>query len=188
MKLKSLAVLSASVMVLAACGNGESNEGKKSSNSDDSKQTTEEVIALNDINTKPEDAIKKAKDEYSGQDLTEIAYEKSNGDWVYKISQQKTGEESEVTVADKDQKVLDKSDEKEDSVDKQDSFNYDDAIDYKEAINKAKDKFDGDIKEWSLDKDDGKLVYNMDLQKDNTKHEITVDAKNGKVLKNEKDD
>ncbi|MEF9574031.1 PepSY domain-containing protein, partial [Staphylococcus aureus] len=48
-------------------------------------------------------------------------------------------------------------------------------------------EFDGDIKEWSLEKDDGKLVYNIDLKKGNKKQEVTVDAKNGKVLKSEQD-
>ena len=44
------------------------------------------------------------------------------------------------------------------------------------------------MKERSLSKDDGKLVYNFDLQKGKEKHEVTVDAKTGKVLDNQKDD
>lgn len=54
-------------------------------------------------------------------------------------------------------------------------------------ITKKPLKKDGDIKEWSLEKDDGKLVYNIDLKKGNKKQEVTVDAKNGKVLKSEQD-
>ncbi len=46
-----------------------------------------------------------------------------------------------------------------------DNFKYSDAIDYKKAIKEGQKEFDGDIKEWSLEKDDGKLVYNIDLKK-----------------------
>lgn len=43
------------------------------------------------------------------------------------------------------------------------------------------------LKNGHLKKDDGKLVYNIDLKKGNKKQEVTVDAKNGKVLKSEQD-
>ncbi|UXS60526.1 PepSY domain-containing protein [Staphylococcus ureilyticus] len=186
MKSKGLALVTASAILLTACGNGSSDSGTKSessNNNGDNKQ----VIALDKIKTSPEDAIKKAQDVYSGQNLKGISYEKSNGEWAYKIEQQKQGEESEVIISDKNKKVLNKETEKEDSVNKNDEFKYSDAIDYKEAIKKGQNEFDGDIKEWSLSEDDGKLVYDMDIQKDKTKHEITVDAKNGKVLNNEED-
>ncbi len=100
--------------------------------------------------------------------------------------QQKSGEESEVLVADKNKKVINKT-EKEDTMNENDNFKYSDAIDYKKAIKEGQKEFDGDIKEWSYQKDDGKLVYNIDLKKGNKKQEVTVDAKNGKVLKSEQD-
>ncbi len=79
-------------------------------------------------------------------------------------------------------KVINKKTEKEDTVNENDNFKYSDAIDYKKAIKEGQKEFDGDIKEWSLEKDDGKLVYNIDLKKEK-KQEVTVDAKNGKVLR-----
>ncbi|PTI39024.1 peptidase, partial [Staphylococcus xylosus] len=80
-----------------------------------------------------------------------------------------------------------KEQENEDSFNNNEAFNYNEAIDYKDAIKKGQKEFDGDIKEWSLSKDDGKLVYDLDLKKDKEKHEVTIDAKNGKVLNNEQD-
>jgi hypothetical protein len=47
---------------------------------------------------------------------------------------QKSGEESEVLVADKNKKVINKKTEKEDTVNENDNFKYSDAIDYKKAI------------------------------------------------------
>ncbi|WP_436952411.1 PepSY domain-containing protein [Staphylococcus shinii] len=186
MKIKSFATITASALLLTACGSGASENDTKSDSSNN-EGNSNNVIALNKIKTSPEDAVKKAQEVYSGQNLKGISYEKSNGEWSYKIEQQKSGEESEVIISDKNKKVLNKETEKEDSVNKNDEFKYNDAIDYKEAIKKGQKEFDGDIKEWSLSEDDGKLVYDMDIQKDNTKHEITVDAKNGKILNNEED-
>ncbi|NWK84533.1 PepSY domain-containing protein [Staphylococcus sp. GSSP0090] len=186
MKFKTIATVTASAFLLTACGN-DASDNSKGSESSNEKGDNKQVIALDKIKTSPKEAVKKAQEVYSGQNLKGISYEKSNGEWAYKIEQQKTGTESEVIISDKNKKVLNKETEKEDSINKNDEFKYSDAIDYKKAIKNAKKEFDGDIKEWSLSEDDGKLVYDMDLQKGNTKHEITVDAKNGKVLNHEQD-
>lgn len=167
MKLKSLAVLSMSAVVLTACGNDTPKDETKSteSNTNQDANTTKDVIALKDVKTSPEDAVKKAEETYKGQKLKGISFENSNGEWAYKVTQQKSGEESEVLVADKNKKVINKKTEKEDTVNENDNFKYSDAIDYKKAIKEGQKEFDGDIKEWSLEKDDGKLVYNIDLKK-----------------------
>ncbi|MEC5299787.1 MULTISPECIES: PepSY domain-containing protein [Staphylococcus] len=186
MKLKSLSVIVFSSLLLASCGNGSSDSDTKSENKKDTKSDNQ-VIAINKIKTSPEDAIKKAQQTYNNQHLKGISYEKSNGEWAYKIEQQGDNKESEVIISDKNKKILNKEQENEDSLNKNETFNYNNAIDYKEAIKKGQKEFDGDIKEWSLSKDDGKLVYDLDLKKDKEKHEVTIDAKNGKVLNNEQD-
>ncbi len=67
-----------------------------------------------------------------------ISFENSNGEWAYKVTQQKSGEESEVLVADKNKKVINKKTEKEDTVNENDNFKYSDAIDYKKPLKKDK--------------------------------------------------
>ncbi|PTI81075.1 peptidase [Staphylococcus xylosus] len=186
MKLKSLSAIVFSSLLLASCGNGSADNDSTSENKKDTKSDNQ-VIAINKIKTSPDDAIKKAQETYANQNLKGISYEKSNGEWAYKIEQQGDNKESEVIISDKNKKILNKEQENEDSLDNNEIFNYNDAIDYKEAIKKGQKEFDGDIKEWSLSKDDGKLVYDLDLKKDKEKHEVTIDAKNGKVLNNEKD-
>ena len=203
MKTKMLSLLLASGVVLAACGQGGSgDEGKKSDNdsnkteqkqSGDTSSTSEtgknsKTIKLNDIKTSPEEAVKTAKKEYDGE-VKEISFEKEQGKWAYKVDLQKQGEEAEVVINDNDGKLMHKSTEKEDDYDKKKSFEYKDFKSYKDIIKKAQDDFDGDIHEWSLSKDDdqGKFVYDLDLQKGNNKHEFSYDAKNGKLLSNEKD-
>lgn len=199
-----LSLLVASGLVLAACGQGGSSDENK--NDSEQKANTEQkqkcdtsgtsetgknsnVIKLGDIKTQPEDAVKTAKKEYDGE-LKEISFEKEQGKWAYKIDLQKQGEEGEVIINSKDGKVMNKSTEKEDDYDKAKSFKYEDFKPYDEIIKKAKDNFNGDIHEWSLsrDSDEGKFVYDVDLQKGNSKQEFSLDAKTAKILKNEKDD
>ncbi|WP_372514614.1 PepSY domain-containing protein [Staphylococcus simulans] len=199
-----LSLLVASGIVLAACGQGGSSDENK--NDSEQKANTEQkqkgdtsgtsetgknsnVIKLGDIKTQPEDAVKTAKKEYDGE-LKEISFEKEQGKWAYKIDLQKQGEEGEVIINSKDGKVMNKSTEKEDDYDKAKSFKYEDFKPYDEIIKKAKDNFNGDIHEWSLsrDSDEGKFVYDVDLQKGNSKQEFSLDAKTAKILKNEKDD
>src|SRR5699024_11238635 len=114
-------------LLLASCGNDSSNSednGSKSESSNDKqrKESTEQVIALDKIKTSPEDAVKKAQEVYDGQDLKAISYEKSNGDWSYKIEQQTEGKESEVIIADQDKKVINKETENEDSINQNESL------------------------------------------------------------------
>lgn len=186
MTIKRLAMLTLSAVLLTACGNS-SSDGDKKSSSSSSEESNEKVITLNDIQTSPKAALKKAKSVYSGQNLKGISYEQYKGEWVYKIEQQKSNEESEVIVSDKDKALINKETEKENSVDSKEEFKYSDAINFKDAIKKGQKEVDGDIKEWSLSKDNGKLVYDMDLKKGNTKYEVSVDAKNGELLNSEKD-
>lgn len=204
MQKKMLSLLVASGIVLAACGQGGSSDENK--NDSEQKANTEQkqkgdtsgtsetgknsnVIKLGDIKTQPEDAVKTAKKEYDGE-LKEISFEKEQGKWAYKIDLQKQGEEGEVIINSKDGKVMNKSTEKEDDYDKAKSFKYEDFKSYDEIVKKAKDNFNGDIHEWSLsrDSDEGKFVYDVDLQKGNSKQEFSLDAKTAKILKNEKDD
>ncbi|MCO4346531.1 PepSY domain-containing protein [Staphylococcus agnetis] len=187
MKVRFVAALAASMLLLGACGNnGEYNNTK--SNDSNEQQNIDNVIEINKIKTSPDKVVKQAQKEFSGQYLTRISFENSHGQWLYKIEQQKRGGESEVVIADSNNKILSKKAEEETAVDKSNEFEYSDAISYKEAVKNAQKEFDGDIKEWSLSKDDAELVYDLQLQKDNTTCEIKVNAKNGKILNKEHDD
>jgi uncharacterized membrane protein YkoI len=187
-KEKTITLITASVLFLGACSQSD-NHTTTSNHQKDSHQGT---IALKKVKTKPEDAIKKAQNSYKNQQVTEISFEKSNGEWVYKVEQQnpQNHNESEVIVNDKSQRVEHKKSEKgdQDHSDDQDTFKYSEVKSYKSAIKAAQRAFDGEIKEWSLSKDDGKLVYDITLQKDKEQRDITVDAQTGKVIDNQQDD
>ncbi|RMH32279.1 MAG: hypothetical protein D6690_14070 [Nitrospirae bacterium] len=63
------------------------------------------------------------------------------------------------------------------------------AITLEQAIQTAKTTVPGRVLEAELEKEDGKVVYEVDIAgADGNIHELTVDADSGKVLKNEVED
>ncbi|MCU5746983.1 PepSY domain-containing protein [Staphylococcus sp. SQ8-PEA] len=193
MKLKVTALALSSALVLGACGSNNSTEShSKDSNHSHQQSESKDTIALNDIKTDPQEAIDKAQQTYKDENVKEVSFEKEHGEWVYKIDQQNSNkrEESEVVIRDKDKKIVSKEQEKHESNSSDKAFKYEDVKSYKDAIKAGQKKFNGDIKEWSLSKDDkrNQLVYDMDLKKGKEKHEISVDAKTGEVLSDERDD
>ncbi|QHW36550.1 hypothetical protein GZH82_03810 [Staphylococcus ursi] len=212
MKFKMISLLLSTGIVLAACGNDDNDDQKNTSNTDNNtktEQTTDndqkhddndrdndeqdsnpnvkaQTIDVKHIQTQPEDAINTAKSSFDG-DVKQVEFKKENGEWVYDIDLRNNNEEAEVKVSDKDNKVLNKQTEKEMDNDRNQSINYEDAIDYQEAVKKAQDAQQGDLKQWSLDSDDGQFVYHIKLMTQNGEQELTLDAKSGKVLQQEND-
>lgn len=198
MKFKTLALALMTTSLLVACDDDNDKEESQTTKPDENIETKKDstsqntstaknTISVDKIKTTPEEAIKKARDVYQGQKLKDISFEQSNGEWVYKITQQSSSEESEVIISSKNKEILNKHVEKEISVISNSTFEYKEAIDYKKAIEKAKKEFDGALVEWSLEKDDGSLVYNIQLDQNSKRHEVTIDAKNGNILKKEQD-
>lgn len=196
MRFKPLAILTLTATMLTACGDDDVQEKKESHDSDDKVEHTQtspetqkskahDAIALKDIKSNPKEAIKKAQEVYSNHRLKKVSFEHSNGEWVYKIEQQSKSEETEVILSDNNLKVLSKHVEKEASLLQGEFFKYSDTLDYKAAIEKAKTTFNGDIEKWSLEKDDGKLIYHVSLKKDATVREFDIDAESGEILKTE---
>lgn len=67
-----------------------------------------------------------------------------------------------------------------------DNFKYSDAIDYKKPLKKDKKNLMVILKNGHLKKMMANL-FTISIWKGNKKQEVTVDAKNGKVLKSEQD-
>lgn len=57
-----------------------------------------------------------------------------------------------------------------------------------EAIAIAMNKQSGHIEEAELDEDDGRLLYEIEIETANGEVEIDIDAVSGKILKVERDD
>lgn len=121
--------------------------------------------------------------------MKEVAFKKERGEWIYKIAQVNNTDESEVIIQDKDQKVVNKEKESDEGDQSDKTFDYKkDVKPYTKALKKGIDEVSGGtLKEWSIEKNHGKLVYDMDIQYKGDNHEVSIDAKSLKILKSEID-
>lgn len=190
MKMKSLSSLIVAGLLVTPITTASTFASTNTNAKTNTEQETESsnTIALKDIKTTPEKAIEIAQNEYKG-DVKEVAFEKEHGGWSYKIAQVHNTNESEVTIKDKDQKVTNKEKESDEGDQSDKTFNYkQDVKSYTQALQKGVDEVNGgSLKEWSIEKDHGKLVYDMDILYKGDNHEVSVDAKSLKILKNEID-
>ncbi|WP_414044387.1 PepSY domain-containing protein [Macrococcus animalis] len=148
---------------------------------DDDDDSNEASISIDQIKTMPEDAIKTAQSKVQG-DLESISFDHDNNKWVYAISLIDSNKKThEIKVDVKENKVL--STEVEDDTDNVKTFDYGKFVPVDKIIKTAQKVYDGDIKEWSLDHDDGKFKYNLEIKgKDGKTKEFEIDAKDMKIL------
>lgn len=163
-KQSSALVLGASLL-LGACGN-------------EDDKTTDVSNVKTDVNA----AIETAQKEVKG-DLESISfdYDDKEKKWAYDVNLRDDKESSEVTVDANSNKVLKKESEKEN--DKETTKIYKDVTPVEDIIEVAKKEYKGDVKEWSLDEDDGVLKYDVELVKDGKSKVFEIDAKTKEIIK-----
>ncbi|WP_025904987.1 PepSY domain-containing protein [Mammaliicoccus sciuri] len=209
MKYKMLSLLLSAGIVLAACGNSDDDNNDKKDNQNDEKteqttkensnddqntddnqssdKTTENTVKWDDVKVSPEDAVKAAQKESEGE-LIDLSFEKETGDWSYKVELVDGTNENKVLINADDKSVTNVEKEQEDSDDNDQTFKLSDVAKFEDALKVAQDKAKGDIKEWSLSEDNGKLVYSIELKEGNKEStEFTIDAKSKEILEQETD-
>ncbi|QJF24359.1 PepSY domain-containing protein [Mammaliicoccus vitulinus] len=236
MKFKIFSLLLASGLILAACGNDDSDDKKDNkgaekteqktqddnkddmddsnndkdsnddqddsnddtdsnddqTNDDDSddqnaNKSTTNTVKWDDVKVSPEEAVKEAQNEEKGE-LKDLSFEKEAGDWSYKVELVDGSNENKVLINADDKSVANVENETEDDDDNNQTFKLSDVAKFEDVLKVAQDKAKGDLKEWSLSEDDGKLVYSIDLKegnKDTT--EFKIDAKSKEILEQEQD-
>ncbi|ASE34970.1 hypothetical protein BU006_02670 [Mammaliicoccus sciuri] len=209
MKYKMLSLLLSAGIVLAACGNSDDDNNDKKDNQNDEKteqttkensnddqntdddqssdKATENTVKWEDVKVSPEDAVKAAQKESKGE-LKDLSFEKETGDWSYKVELVDGTNENKVLINADDKSVTNVEKEQEDSDDNDQTFKLSDVAKFEDALKVAQDKAKGDIKEWSLSEDNGKLVYSIELKEGNKEStEFTIDAKSKEILEQETD-
>lgn len=148
---------------------------------DDADDNNEASISIDDIKTMPEEAIKTAKSKVQGQ-LESISFDHDNNKWVYAISLIDSNNKThEIKVDAENNKII--KTEVEDDTDNVKTFDYGKFVPVDKIIKTAQKVYDGDVKEWSLDHDDGMFKYNLELKgKDGKSKEFEIDAKNMKII------
>ena len=117
-----------------------------------------------DVKVSPEDAVKAAQKESKGE-LKDLSFEKETGEWSYKVELVDGTNENKVLINADDKSVTNVEKEQEDSDDNDQTFKLSDVAKFEDALKVAQDKAKGDIKEWSLSEDNGKLVYSIELKR-----------------------
>ncbi|UBH22560.1 PepSY domain-containing protein [Macrococcus armenti] len=201
MKFKIISLLLSSALALAACGGdkvenketntnetkteqtSQTNNSDDSTSDDNSDNNDDQSINFNDIKTSPEDAIKTAQSEVQGS-LKSISFDKDDNKWVYDVSIIDSSNKKHELKIDADNNKIIKSEVDDDQDnEKEQTFDYGKFVPVDEVIKAAQAVYKGDVKEWSLDHDDGKFKYNIELKgKDGKTKEFEIDPENKKIL------
>ena len=165
----------------------DSDDNQNTDDDQSSDKATENTVKWDDVKVFPEDAVKAAQKESKGE-LKDLSFEKETGDWSYKVELVDGTNENKVLINADDKSVTNVEKEQEDSDDNDQTFKLSDVAKFEDALKVAQDKAKGDIKEWSLSEDNGKLVYSIELKEGNKEStEFTIDAKSKEILEQETD-
>lgn len=165
----------------------DSDDNQNTDDDQSSDKATENTVKWDDVKVSPEDAVKAAQKESKGE-LKDLSFEKETGDWSYKVELVDGTNENKVLINADDKSVTNVEKEQEDSDDNDQTFKLSDVAKFEDALKVAQDKAKGDIKEWSLSEDNGKLVYSIELKEGNKEStEFTIDAKSKEILEQETD-
>lgn len=190
----------ASLSLVAACGSGEDSDSKTDSSSasppsttpsptDSSSSAKDSDIVANPPAKTWQDALKAAKQEFSG-DVAKIELERqASGGLEYKV--ELISKDTEYAVqydADSLNKLSDKRDDldDDDAEDRKETFDPDSVIDLDKAADAARQQQDGAIREWKIEgKDTGRVQYEFDIRPSGASNdtEVQIDAMDGSVVK-----
>lgn len=170
-------------------GDGEENNTSDDNAGGNTNNSSTDAITQDDINHDTQGAVEAAKENFDGK-LTQIELDQDNGQWMYKVDLEQNTEEYEVELSIEDLSVINESSETDEDEDSEDQFEYGDAVPAEEAVQTAIDEAGGSglIEEWSLDKDDGNLEYEIELKNtDNGDADIKINAESGDVIETDFD-
>ena len=142
----------------------------------DSMENTTPQVSLS-----MDDAIEAFRANFDGEDIdiTKIGLDLEDGAYQYEITGQKDGEEYEAEIDANSGDIIKSSIEDGDDLDS--PIDFASIIDPMKAMEAALSGQEGAyVKEWTLETDDGKLVYEIDIEKGSDK---VVDALTGEVYK-----
>lgn len=129
-----------------------------------------------------DDAIKKFKDTFTenGIEVEAVEFGEDDGKYGYKIQGFKGNKEYELSLdADSGEVLSQESDTDEDSQNDM-AIDFSKIIKPEDAIKKAKENNKGYVESWDLDYDNGKLVYEVDVQDGD---DVQLDASTGDIIK-----
>jgi uncharacterized membrane protein YkoI len=136
-----------------------------------------------------EEASAKALEVANGS-ITDIELDNDGNRPHYEVDILHEGYEYDVKVDAKTGEIMEQKREREDDRDddSDDVVSTEGLISAEEATAAALAAANGTVKDMELDTDDGVAQYEFEIEDGRTEHEVTVDAKDGSIIKNETDD
>lgn len=163
----------------SADDNSDSASNESSSSGIDGSSDT---ISLDAITTDPSEAISIAEENFDGE-LTGFELDNDNNTWVYEVSLDTSDEDYELQVSVEDLSIINEYTEQDNNINIE-SFSYDDAVPYNEAVQTAIDETGGELEGFSLEVDDGQLVYEIELENTDSGDDVDVviNAESGEII------
>ncbi|MGK7378585.1 PepSY domain-containing protein [Planococcus sp. 1R117A] len=136
-----------------------------------------------------EEASAKALEIANGT-ITDIELERESNRSVYEVDVAHEGFEYDLKFDANTGEVLEQKREREDNDDddSDDIVSTEGLISSEEATAAALAVANGKVKDMKLDNDDGVVQYEFEIENGSTEHEVTVNAKDGSIIKQETDD
>lgn len=147
-----------------------------------------QASAYNNAKISEEEAVVFVEEKYDGT-VTEFEHDYDDGRSEYELNVKQNDHNSvEVELNSETGKIIEEEHDDEDVNKQLEGTAKKSIISMNEAIAIAMNKQSGHIEEAELDEDDGRLLYEIEIETANGEVEIDIDAVSGKILKVERDD
>ncbi|TDM00681.1 hypothetical protein [Macrococcus carouselicus] len=159
-----------------ASSDAEKDDEKTPSSTD---ADTKEALAIQDINSTPDDIIKIIESQKKKGEITDLKFEKEDNRWVYKVAQNEGDKNVEYTYGMNDRKLIKTEEDNE----KEEGINYNKALAFDDIIKNIQDKAgaEAEIKEWSFTTEDNVPVFKAEILNGTTEKDYNVDPFSGAV-------
>ena len=194
----------ASMVILGACGNGNTNE--TTTNTDNQTSSSSKVSTSDNSSTSSllsqefevslDDAIGLFKTEHPDVAITSIEFDKNFGAYGYKIEGVDDTKEYELFIDSHTSEISKKREENIDSEDgdgaarRNDALVLDNIISPQKAMEIAFSEVSeqGDVTEWKLNQEIQSTFYEVSIRNGRNDSEIKIDSVSGTILETEQDD
>lgn len=156
--------------------------------SNSSAQVTKNSADTSKIKITQQQAIKKFTAKYGNKSIESIELEEHRGTYAYVIEGFDSSKEYIVAVDAETGKVLSSRSKSVDKDDKNVALDLTKLISRDEATEIAKKSASGTAVEWSLETEDGKAVWSVELVDGSNRSKVEIDAESKKVLSTKKDE
>lgn len=150
-------------------------------------QAAEQTQTSNSINLSQSDAINKFNEKYGSKSIKGIELKNKKNKYIYEVEGFDSEKEYKVKIDASSGNILKAKSENLDADDKEDTLDLSGLISRSEATKLAQTKASGKAVKWSLEMDDKRPVWKVELKDGNKETEVKIDAKSQKILRTKTD-